>query len=87
MIDEILEALDDGKWHNLFEILDTANMIAGYKQHHINHKQLRKTLIFLEKFEFVEKKTSASLWRIVPSVQRFLEEIRKLELEELEATV
>lgn len=71
MIDDILEALSDGEWHSFFDI---AARVREYK-----NKRLNVTLKFLREFEFIEKQTGVPYYRLVPSVQQFLQEVKRIQ--------
>ncbi len=66
--DEILEALENGKWHDFTEISEKTNM-PEFKVKLLTH--------FLAEYRFIELDGKKQRTRLVPSVQLFLRRVRE----------
>lgn len=72
-IDDLLELLEDGKWHNTREIMD-------YSKFH--ELKVEMVMNFLSEFGFVELDGKGQKVKLAPSLYKFLRKIRLLEEKE-----
>ena len=72
-MDEVLWVLKDGEWHNIAEVM---------KEVAIPQIKLEKIISFLQEYSFIQL-TNDGRVRIQPSIRQFLEEIQRLEKEEV----
>lgn len=70
LVDEVLEILEDGKFHSLKEVMSK----TGAKP-----LTLFYVLNFMEHYEFVEIDRSAGTVRLWSGMKIFLDELKKLE--------
>lgn len=73
-IDEVLDALSNGKWHDLKKISEETGL-------HQNTVDLLTN--FLAKYEFVELNKKERKTRLTPSLFNFLRKIQNLEEKEI----
>jgi len=78
VIDEILEAMIDGKWHTLTSIF------LRIPEKPMKRQKVEQIVEFLRVFGFVDKRPSFEgsetfEYKLVPSVVEFLKEIKELE--------
>ncbi|MCW4035134.1 MAG: hypothetical protein NWF03_07200 [Candidatus Bathyarchaeota archaeon] len=73
-IDDILWLLKDGKWHDTKEVTVKAELTEF---------KTEKVLSFLKEYNFIQVTNDGRI-RIQPSIRQFLEEIQRLEKEELQ---
>jgi len=72
-IDEILEVLEDGKWHDLKEIVEKTRL---------HESKLKLVMSFLAEYDFVQLDLAAKRIRLMPQLLNFLKKIHVLEREE-----
>jgi len=73
-IDEILWLLKDGKWHDLKEITEKVALPESKAEIAIN---------FLGEYNFIQLNENVKRVKLQPSMLKFIEEIQRLEKEEL----
>ena len=73
-IDEILWLLKDGKWHDLTEIP---------KKITLPKTKAEIAVTFLCEYDFIQLNENAKRIKLQPSMLEFIEEIQRLEKEEL----
>jgi len=72
-IDEILEVLENGKWHDLKEIVEKTRL---------HEPKLKLVTSFLAEYDFVQLDPAISRIRLTPQLLNFLKKIQDLEREE-----
>lgn len=72
-IDDLLELLEDGKWHDAKEIIDDS------KFHEL---KVEMVINFLSEFDFVELDKKRQKAKLVPSLYKFLRKIKLIEEKE-----
>jgi len=72
-IDEILEVLKDGKWHDLSEIA------GNFRLHEFKAGMI---MSFLTEYNFIDLDTQRQKVKLTHSVLNFLQKIQRLEREE-----
>lgn len=85
MLDEILDALNDGEWHGFAEIFDAVSVHCGLKGEAVVMRQLRIALDFLAKYGLVEKHGSTATWRLPQAVRQWLNQLAMVEAELVKA--
>jgi hypothetical protein len=73
-IDKILWLLKDGKWHDLKEITKKVALPEAKAEIAVN---------FLGEYDFIQLNENAKRIKLQPSMREFIEEIQRLENEEL----
>ena len=69
-IEEILELLKDGKWHDLNEII---------KETRLTRSRLEKITNFLAEYNFIQLDKEAQKARVTPPTQSFLKKIQLIQ--------
>jgi len=72
-IDELLELLEDGKWHGLNEIIEKSRL-CKFKAETITN--------FLAEYAFVQLDKKCQKARLTPSALDFLKKIQRIDEEE-----
>lgn len=72
-IDEILEVLRNGKWHDLKEVTEKTGL------HEVKVKLITS---FLAEYDFVQRDPTSSMVKLAPQLRSFLKKIQDLEREE-----
>ena len=72
-IDEILEVLRNGKWHNVKEVAEKTDL------HQVKVKLITS---FLAEYDFVQRDPTSSMVKLTPQFRSFLKKIQDLEREE-----
>ena len=76
MIDEILEALSDGKWHSLAEVAAACTHFDKVP----SGKQVEICVTFLEKYGFLScREQHGKILRLNTGAQKFLQAIKEAE--------
>jgi len=70
LIDQVLISLEDGEWHDLDELSNEVQLPA-YK--------VKKILLFLSEFMFIEFDAEGQRARIAPTTKRWLQRLRQVE--------
>ena len=68
-IDKFLDALKDGKWHTVAEIIDRTR---------IEEHKMKLLTSFLQKFEFIQVDEKANRMRLDSSTKKFLEKLGEI---------
>jgi predicted transcriptional regulator len=71
-IDEILELLEDGKWHDIKEVMEKSNL-----------QEFKVEVIygFLAEYAFVDFNKEQQKAKLTPTTLKFLKEIRRIKKE------
>jgi DNA-binding IclR family transcriptional regulator len=69
-LDDILELLEDGKWHNLKETAE---------KHRLPKSKLERILGFLAQYKFIILNTEHQKAKLNPTMLKFIKETRTLE--------
>lgn len=70
LIDQVLISLIDGEWHNLDDISGRV---------HLTTSNVRKILLFLSEFTFIELDADGRRARIDPATQKWLQRLQQVE--------
>jgi len=71
-IDEILELLEDGKWHDIKEVIKKSNL-----------QEFKVEMIygFLAEYAFIDFNKEQQKAKLTPTTLKFIREIRRIEKE------
>ena len=71
-IDEILELLEDGKWHDIKEVIKKSNL-----------QEFKVEMIygFLAEYAFIDFNKEQQKVKLTPTTLKFIREIRRIEKE------
>jgi predicted transcriptional regulator len=72
-IDQILQLLKDGKWHDVNEIAEKTALPQS---------KIKLAFEFLNEYDFAQLKENNESAKLKPSIIEFVEEIQRLETEE-----
>jgi len=73
VMDDILKLLEDGKWHNIREIIDNSKL---------HERKVEMFMNFLSKYNFVELDKKRQKAKLTPSLYKFVKKIKILEEKE-----
>jgi len=72
-IDEVLWSLEDGKWHNLKEIIEKCSLPRS---------KVKMAVSFLWEYDLIQVDENGRKAKLRPSMLNFIDEIRRVEKEE-----
>jgi len=72
-VDDILKLLEDGRWHDLNEII---------KKIELQDLKVKSLTKFLAQYNFIELDKDGKKAKLGPSIQDFLKKIRRIEEDE-----